>query len=60
MPKPAERPSAKYLASLCKELAALADRDGFQTAAYLLEMAGLDLEKQQQVSDQSTQDRAAS
>jgi len=60
MPKAPERPSAKYLASLCKELAVLADRDGFQAAAYLLEMASLELEKQQQVSDQSAQDRAAS
>ena len=60
MAKPAERPSAKYLASLCKELAVLAERDGYQTAAYLLEMAGLDLEKQQQMSDQSAQDQAAS
>lgn len=60
MPKAAERPSAKYLASMCKELAALAERDGFQTAAYLLEMAGLELEKQQQISDQSAQDKAAS
>jgi hypothetical protein len=60
MPKAAERASAKYLASLCKELATLADRDGFQTAAYLLQMAGLELEKQQQVPEQSAQDRAAS
>lgn len=60
MPKAAERASAKYLASLCKELAAIADRDGFATAAYLLEMAGLDLEKQQQLFDQIAQDKAAS
>lgn len=60
MPTAAERASAKYLASLCKELAGLADRDGFQTAAYLLEMAGLELEKQQQISDQHTEDKAAS
>ena len=60
MPEAAERASAKYLASLCKELATMADRDGFQTAAYLLEMAGLELEKQQQVSEQSTQAKAAS
>jgi hypothetical protein len=59
MPKAAERASAKYLASLCKELASLADRDGFRTAAYLLEMAGLELEKQQ-ISEQSAQDKAAS
>lgn len=60
MQKAAERASAKYLASLCKELAAIADRDGFATAAYLLEMAGLDLEKQQQVLDQDTEEKAAS
>jgi hypothetical protein len=60
MPKAAEPASAKYLASLCKELAALADRDGYETAAYLLQMAGLELEKQQQASNQSVQDKAAS
>jgi hypothetical protein len=60
MPKPAEPASAKYLASLCKELAGLAERDGFLTAAYLLEMAGLELEKQQQVSNQRAEDKAAS
>lgn len=60
MPKPVERPSAKYLASLCKELAVMAEHDGFQTAAYLLEMAGLELDKQQQISDQSAQDKTAS
>jgi hypothetical protein len=60
MPKAAERASAKYLASLCKELATLADRDGYQTAAYLLQMAGLELEKQQQVPEQSIQEKAAS
>ena len=29
----------EYLASLCKELATLADNAGFQTGAYLLRMA---------------------
>jgi hypothetical protein len=60
MPNTAEQASAKYLASLCKELAALADRDGFQAAAYLLEMAGLELDKQQQVVDHGDRDKAAS
>ncbi len=35
-------PTAEYLATLCDQLAALAERDGLEVGAYLLKMAQLE------------------
>jgi hypothetical protein len=42
MPKKDSRASAEYFASMCNELAELADRSGFDLGAYLLKMASLE------------------
>ena len=38
--------TAEYLATMCDQLAALAERDGLQVGAYLLKMASLEFAEQ--------------
>jgi hypothetical protein len=38
--------TAEYLATMCDQLAALAERDGLQVGAYLLKMARLEFAEQ--------------
>lgn len=42
MAKKGERDSAEYIASMCNELAELAERSGFDTGAYLLKIAAVE------------------
>jgi len=42
---------AEYLASLCKELAVLAQSNGFDTGSYLLTMASLEFSKQEEEAE---------
>jgi hypothetical protein len=42
--------TAEYIASMCDELAGLAERNGFDTGAYLLRVALLEFAKQQEHS----------
>ena len=46
MPSKNDRGSAEYFASMCHELALLADQSGFDLGAYLLQMASLEFAKQ--------------
>ena len=45
MPRKNDRGSAEYFASMCNELAELADQSGFDLGAYLLKMASLEFAK---------------
>jgi hypothetical protein len=45
MPTTDNRASAEYFASMCDELAEMADRNGFDLGAYLLKMASLEFAK---------------
>jgi len=45
MPRKNDRGSAEYFASMCNELAQLADQSGFDLGAYLLKMASLEFAK---------------
>jgi hypothetical protein len=45
MPSDESRADAEYFASMCSELADLADRSGFDLGAYLLKMASLEFAK---------------
>jgi len=40
--------NAEYLASMCHELSAFAKKSGFDTGSYLLNVAFLEFEQQQQ------------
>jgi hypothetical protein len=51
MAKKQRRASAEYFASLCDELATLAERNGFHTGSYLLKMACLEFTDRQDCSE---------
>jgi hypothetical protein len=53
MPTKDDRASAEYFASMCNELAELADRSGFDLGAYLLKMASLEFVKHLAPAEQS-------
>jgi hypothetical protein len=47
-----KRANAEYLATICAELTALAERSGFETGAYLLQMAALEFANQRDATEQ--------
>ena len=55
-----QQANAEYIASLCNELAALAERSGFQTGSYLLKMACLEFTDQQDCSETGAPENLAS
>jgi hypothetical protein len=50
--------AAEYIASMCNELAALAQKNGFDFGAYLLRMACVEFAKQQDQPDKRATGRA--
>jgi hypothetical protein len=53
MPNTDDQANAEYFASMCNELAELADRCGFGLGAYLLKMASLEFAKQQTAAERN-------